>query len=616
MASVTMNSGRFSLRVTYEANQSIETNASVVRITKVELRSDWYDGESFYLAGSITAQGETALELTYSSSEKCRVWLGDGYSGGGERWTGWHSRPVSVYHREDGTQELRLAADIALYSLNGTKEAQFSSSGSRSLGAIPRTSPILAEGVTLGRPMHISLNRTNHFRSTLTWYCGSQSGTIAEDTLESEFTWTPPEALAWQATESAEAEVTLFLVSYSGTAAVGSRMLTVKCPVPETMVPSVSTVAEDALGYAARFGGYVQSKSRLRIRSTAAGVCGSSIRGITVEFDGMTAQGEDVTFVPVNAGTLPFKVTAVDSRGRTAVRTVTVNIQPYSPPRVEIQSLDRCNDQGTLQRDGGYAKVEFSVSITSLGGRNTAHYVLRRSLRGRGQPSELPMTALENRLESGRAEFVFPVDVDQDYECKVLLEDTFEQVQSAPAALSVAFALLDFHRGSRAVGIGQRAGTGNMVSVGLDMKLYGHRITDLGDPEDGRDAVPVEWLAALYPVGAVYLSAVDFCVPQVLFGGTWQRIEDRFLLAAGPVHGAGTTGGAETHTLTEAELPAHSHSYDLAEDWLASPGTEEVQNFARRDVLNLSFRTGTTGSNQPHNNMPPYLAVYMWVRVG
>ena len=69
-------------------------------------------------------------------------------------------------------------------------------------------------------------------------------------------------------------------------------------------------------------------------------------------------------------------------------------------------------------------------------------------------------------------------------------------------------------------------------------------------------------LDAVWPVGSLYLSAAD-SDPGVLFGGTWQRVKDRFLLAAGDVYEPGETGGEAQHTLTKAEMPAHTHGYDF-----------------------------------------------------
>ena len=67
-------------------------------------------------------------------------------------------------------------------------------------------------------------------------------------------------------------------------------------------------------------------------------------------------------------------------------------------------------------------------------------------------------------------------------------------------------------------------------------------------------------LNRVYPVGSIYMSAVNVS-PASFLGGTWQAIEQgRMLMAAGSSWQAGTTGGAAYHTLTVAEMPAHDHS--------------------------------------------------------
>ena len=114
----------------------------------------------------------------------------------------------------------------------------------------------------------------------------------------------------------------------------------------------------------------------------------------------------------------------------------------------------------------------------------------------------------------------------------------------------------------------------------------------------------------VYPVGSIYMS-VNSASPEVLFGGTWERIQDTFLLAAGNSYAAGETGGEAAHTLTVDEMPSHSH------DFIRSTGT--VASGANRSSANtggtaLAGVIGNTGGDQPHNNMPPYLAVYMWQR--
>lgn len=67
----------------------------------------------------------------------------------------------------------------------------------------------------------------------------------------------------------------------------------------------------------------------------------------------------------------------------------------------------------------------------------------------------------------------------------------------------------------------------------------------------------------IYPVGAVYLSTVQTS-PAALFGGTWERVQDRFLLAAGDNYAAGETGGSAQTWLNPENLPSHTHEYSKA----------------------------------------------------
>ena len=117
-----------------------------------------------------------------------------------------------------------------------------------------------------------------------------------------------------------------------------------------------------------------------------------------------------------------------------------------------------------------------------------------------------------------------------------------------------------------------------------------------------------------YPVGSIYLS-VNSTHPSTLFGGTWQQIQNVFLLAAGSQYIAGSTGGEAEHTLTVKEMPSHNHSATF--DTVDSPAFSG--RYAMVETRSVEYQryqneTSNTGGNQPHNNMPPYLAVYMWQR--
>lgn len=140
-------------------------------------------------------------------------------------------------------------------------------------------------------------------------------------------------------------------------------------------------------------------------------------------------------------------------------------------------------------------------------------------------------------------------------------------------------------------------------------------------------------IASTYPVGSIYLS-VNSTSPAELFGGTWEQIKDTFLLAAGNTYQAGSTGGEATHTLTTAEMPAHKHGQNINgkgnDSWSNKYGAAITmpKGLGTEGVAGMSYAVGEAdwnhksnriytdpiGDSNPHNNMPPYLSVYIWKR--
>ncbi len=130
---------------------------------------------------------------------------------------------------------------------------------------------------------------------------------------------------------------------------------------------------------------------------------------------------------------------------------------------------------------------------------------------------------------------------------------------------------------------------------------------------------------SLYPIGSIYMS-VNNVNPSTIFGGTWEQIEDRFLLASGTTYAAGTTGGAATVTLNINQIPSHRHMNDYNypagdQQWYSDTGDSIGGSGKKYIYLNGSVgfhgaqKHSNVGGGQAHNNMPPYLAVYVWKRV-
>ena len=125
-----------------------------------------------------------------------------------------------------------------------------------------------------------------------------------------------------------------------------------------------------------------------------------------------------------------------------------------------------------------------------------------------------------------------------------------------------------------------------------------------------------DFVNKIYPVGSIYMSA-NPSNPSDLFGGTWKALDEgRVLIGANSSYPAGTIGGEAEHTLTVDEMPNHRHqgSGDLRYTSLTNSVNGGYYALAQEYVFNNNLTT-STGGNQPHNNMQPYLSVYMWQRI-
>lgn len=129
-----------------------------------------------------------------------------------------------------------------------------------------------------------------------------------------------------------------------------------------------------------------------------------------------------------------------------------------------------------------------------------------------------------------------------------------------------------------------------------------------------------------YPVGSIYISESD-TNPGDFIGGKWEKYANgRTLVGEGTSDKdfeVGETGGESTHTLTEAEMPAHSHNTGVGHARCNIPGGMDnyfISGWAYNTggfayTYDNGISTNVKGSNSSHNNLQPYITVYMWKRV-
>lgn len=118
-----------------------------------------------------------------------------------------------------------------------------------------------------------------------------------------------------------------------------------------------------------------------------------------------------------------------------------------------------------------------------------------------------------------------------------------------------------------------------------------------------------------------YWFSDDPTSPASFIGGTWERIKDSFLLAAGDTYAAGSMGGEAEHALTIPELARHAHYQRIGNT--SGTSVENIRYIPYNEDSNVVtwiesseyMETSEEGQSQPHNNMPPYVTLYVWKRI-
>ena len=134
-------------------------------------------------------------------------------------------------------------------------------------------------------------------------------------------------------------------------------------------------------------------------------------------------------------------------------------------------------------------------------------------------------------------------------------------------------------------------------------KLSGNTLTQIQD--------------MFYPVGSIYTNAAVSTNPGTLLGfGTWVKFGEGKVLVGqdgtdGDFNALGETGGSKTHTLTENEMPSHTHGYT---DRYVNREKEYARSGEDKNITSTEDVTDPTGGDAAHNNVQPYIVVYMWKR--
>lgn len=447
-------SNGWQLRLDYSSAQNQAKNQSTITLDL------WiYDGTGY-------SQNESSNEAYYIL-QGTKVWHPYYYSS-----TGWYklgSKTITVDHNSDGSKTVTLSASWDCGFDSAYTPRTLSVSGSVTLPTIPRAATLSYGSMTMGTAATIKITPpVSGATSTITYKFGSASGTIVTKTSAASVSWTPPTSLAAQIPNSASGTGTLTVETYSGSTKLGSRAYTVTISVPSTMTPTLTVDLSDPTGRADTYGGYIQSKSRLKVELTAAGVQGSTIKSYAIKVgDILSATSDTATsgYLPAS-GSLTVTASATDSRGRTKTVTQTVTVTPYVSPTISALEVVRCKANGTEDPTGAYAKATFSGAITALGGKNTASYRVETRETGTETWSTVA-TAAAGQYSPTDVSVVFAAAANKKYDVRMVAVDAFESLASSTRFLPAAYTSMHIADSMGSVGIGRLCDKEDTFQVGL-----------------------------------------------------------------------------------------------------------------------------------------------------
>lgn len=497
-----------------------------------------------------------------------------------------------VSHDADGTKTAQLTDTFNVNAtIDGKKVGSITASGSITLDGIARNATVVTANdftdetnptLTYSNPSGSECDVSIEFAGGSITRADAISGASGSHTMQ--LTDSERTTLRNASKNSPTLKVTYVLkTTIDGTAyySRADRKMNVVGAAPELGAVSYEDANAATVAVTGDKSRIVQNHSTLTVTiPKATAKKGATIASYAIAFGGVTKTVKAAGAVSLGAVDVSYSqaltVTATDSHGFTASQSVQVTVDDYSAPTAVID-LHRLNNFEpttyiTANARYPYLNGKNSVTITAKSKKvSDSSY---------GAPIEL-----EDSIQS-----TVTCDRDSAYDFVVTVADKLETTDyNLTLGKGIPSFFIDTQKSS----------------VGVNCLPSQSDVLQLGDSA---------WLTAqgAYPVGAIYLSVTD-ANPAALFGGTWERIGGRFLIGADTTYTAGSTGGEAARTLTADEMPRHNHEIDNVD--AAGDATPHMTVQAQeKKGYGGNVQTMFAGGGKAQNNMPPYLAVYMWKR--
>lgn len=449
-------------------SQSVANNTSNVT---VKVNAKWTGGSYNTLekSGSCTIDG---TKYTFTSPFN----TGRTTSGSCNLYT----KTLNIAHGSDGTKTLAVSASYT----SGVSSGTVAASASKALTTIPRKSSIETTNAgTLGTAQTITVTRNStSFTHTITYTCGSASGTICTKSSNTSISFTPPLSLASQNTSGTTVTIAYKIETFNGNTSLGSRSISRLCNIPASVKPSCSITIEDVgtmLGNK-----HLQGMAQLKITVKPTTSYGSAIDSYKTVVNGKTYTSASFTTDIINkAENLSITSTVTDKRGRSGSKTETVTIESYHKPvfiKADASRATMTGDGPVYDSKGDFVYVTFTASASSVSGLNSVSYQVKYK-----KATDPNYTVLQtgtipaDSIESWTSGFVFQADTSSSYDVQIWLIDsvvtienpTIRTIPVSSAAVFMSWHSPDGSNNYDGLALGKVAEESELFDVGWNAKF-------------------------------------------------------------------------------------------------------------------------------------------------
>ena len=572
------------------------------------------------------------------------------------------SGKITVTHKSDGSLSgyVKLRFDAPGTSGGWSPGTTDLNTDWTACTTIARASSITVSGSQLGSGVSVTIDRKSEsFTHKVEYKFVESAWTTASSNATTSTSFTPPVSLATQIPSAEVGALTVRVTTFNGSTQIGNPVTkSINLKVPTNIVPSLSGLTQSRIdnGVPSSWGVYVKGKSQVKITASgASGIHGSTIVGYSISGPGLSVNASSGTSeVLSSTGILTYTCTVIDSRGRTASKSVSINVVDYTYPNISM-SAERCTSDGTKSTNGTYLRVVITFGCASVSGKNS---IVSKSCSCNGVSN--------SSFASGTA-FVLAANcsIGNHYTVSASIKDALGNTATASAEITTSFRILNVNKKKTGLAIGKfsekdafevnmdsyflkniKSGINVEGSIATNSNLTAKSgISTDGNLTAKGDINLPKLLSKIYPVGAVYIT-YNNNNPGKFLGGTWVRFgEGRTLIGEGTGNDGSTSmsftaaseGGNYKHyhaiqvgyTIMYGDVTNGDESKAIMVAKLAdnSGWAEAVKDASYGDTT--KFNTGTeysfkygntaqarssTGTTSKSSSIQPYITVYFWRR--